>query len=246
MLFTNQELVWLLRLILAHLLTDFVLQPSSWIQSRSLSHFASPYLYLHGLTTGLVAWIFLGWSFAWVALLIAVSHTLIDGWKSYRPKTVAWFLVDQCLHFIVILACWWAVFQPFHTGTLSWQLPDGPIFWITATAFVFVTFPAGIIIGMLTRKWRQHVPDPEGLAEAGKWIGIIERCIILLFVLKGQYASIGLLVAAKSILRFGDDKRTEMKTEYLLIGTLISIGTSLVTGILVLAAKSLLVKGGLH
>jgi hypothetical protein len=233
-LFTNYALIWLLKLVLAHLLTDFVLQPASWIKSRSERHFASPFLYLHGLLTGGLAWLFIGWSYWPVALVIFISHTLIDGWKSYRPKTSGWFLIDQALHGIVLLACWYTVFQPEWNSPVAWKIAAEPLFWVTLTAFVFLTFPAGIAIGLLTRRWREKLPGHEGLAEAGRWIGIIERCIVFIFVLKGQYSAIGLLVAAKSILRFGDDKKTEIKTEYLLIGTLISIGVSLLAGIGVL------------
>jgi hypothetical protein len=31
--------VWLIKLLLAHLLTDFVLQPNSWVKDRKEKHF---------------------------------------------------------------------------------------------------------------------------------------------------------------------------------------------------------------
>src|SRR5690606_22226270 len=56
-----------------------------------------------------------------------------------------------------------------------------------------------------------------GLASAGKWIGICERILILTFVLMGQYAAIGFLMTAKSILRFSEkEANTQLKTEYVL------------------------------
>lgn len=40
-------------------------------------------------------------------------------------------------------------------------------------AFVFVTTPAGIMIGRLTGQWSKKIDDPDNnLANAGKWIGI--------------------------------------------------------------------------
>ena len=48
--------LWLTKLILAHLLTDFILQPSQWVKDRNEKHFASAKLYGHGLITALVAW----------------------------------------------------------------------------------------------------------------------------------------------------------------------------------------------
>jgi hypothetical protein len=99
--------------------------------------------------------------------------------------------------------------------------------------FVFVTTPAGILIGQLTHQWSRKIDDADNsLAHAGKWIGIAERIIVLILVLQNQYSAIGLLVAAKGIIRFSEKDRQEIKTEYLVIGTLLSIGMAIVTGIL--------------
>ncbi|MBN8853294.1 MAG: DUF3307 domain-containing protein [Sphingobacteriales bacterium] len=40
--------VWLTKLLLSHLLTDFALQPYSWVRDRKEKHFASIKLYIHG------------------------------------------------------------------------------------------------------------------------------------------------------------------------------------------------------
>jgi len=104
--------------------------------------------------------------------------------------------------------------------------------WKLITAVVFLTFPSGILNGQLTNEWRSKITntDAESLASAGKWIGIAERLIVLVFILHGQYAAIGLLVTAKGIIRFNEKDRQEIKTEYLVIGTLISIELAIVTG----------------
>ena len=73
--------------------------------------------------------------------------------------------------------------------------------------------------------------DHDTLGTAGMWIGILERLIIFMLVLYNQYAAIGLLTAAKSILRFREAEGK--RTEYVLIGTLISVGTALFMGLLV-------------
>ena len=77
--------------------------------------------------------------------------------------------------------------------------------WIVLAGFVFVTAPAGILIGQLTKGWSNKIDDPEdNLANAGKWIGILERVIVFILVLLNQYSAIGLVIAAKSILRFNE------------------------------------------
>lgn len=43
----------------------------------------------------------------------------------------------------------------------------------------------------------------------------------------------GLLVTAKGIIRFSEKDRQEAKTEYLVIGTLLSIGLAMLTGLAV-------------
>lgn len=228
----NTASIWLIKLILAHLLTDFILQPKSWVEDRNAKHFASPKLYLHGCITGLMAWILTGPEYWLTALVILVTHTLIDGWKSYQKQTVAYFLADQLLHLLIIGGCWYALFIQWSDIRAGWQhLNTTVATWKIITAFVFVTTPAGILIGQLTKQWRDKIADAESLANAGKWIGIAERIIILIFVLNGQFSAIGLLVAAKGIIRFSEKDRQEIKTEYLVVGTLLSIGLAIVTGL---------------
>jgi hypothetical protein len=84
----------------------------------------------------------------------------------------------------------------------------------------------------LTGQWSRKIDDADNsLAHAGKWIGIVERVIVLILVLQNQYSAIGLLVAAKGIIRFNEKDRQEAKTEYLVIGTLLSIGVAIATGL---------------
>jgi hypothetical protein len=228
------ESVWLIKLILAHLVTDFILQPKSWVEDRNAKHFTSGKLYLHGIITAGFAWLLIGWRYWQVALIILVTHIIIDAWKSYQKKTIVYFLIDQFLHMLVIAGCWYFSFIHWQDVQVSWvRLNDKPEIWKIVTAFVFLTFPAGILIGELTKQWRNKLPEAENLSNAGKWIGIIERVIILIFVFQNQFSAIGLLVAAKAIIRFNEKDRPEIKTEYLVIGTLMSIALAVATGLIV-------------
>src|ERR1700712_835802 len=116
--------VWLIKLILSHLLTDFILQPKRWVEDRDAKHFGSGKLYLHGLITGLMAILLIGPQYWMIALIILVTHTLIDGWKSYRPKTVTYFLLDQVLHLLVIAGCWYFIFIKWNDVQMAWQHLD--------------------------------------------------------------------------------------------------------------------------
>ncbi|MGZ5286527.1 MAG: DUF3307 domain-containing protein [Flavisolibacter sp.] len=227
-------IIWLVKIVLAHLLSDFILQPKSWVKSRNYLHFASPWLYVHGLVTGITALLLVGVDYWLTVLVIMVTHILIDGWKSYQHEEAKFFLLDQLFHLVVILACWYVLFLYPEDLTAAWEEINNRNSLILITAYVFVSFPAGIFISQLTKKWRDKITDGTTLGNAGKWIGIIERVIILTLVFQAQYEAIGLLIAAKSLLRFNEANRPEIKTEYLLIGTLISISLSILTGLLAL------------
>jgi|GEM_PF-4564509 len=69
------------------------------------------------------------------------------------------------------------------------------------------------------------------MKNAGELIGIVERLLILTFVLKGSYEAVAFAVAAKSIARFKelDDKNF---AEYYLIGTSVSVAVAVGVGIL--------------
>ncbi len=226
------ESVWLTKLVLSHLITDFIVQPGSWVEDRNANHFSSKKLYLHGLTTAMLAWIMIGWKYWLVAIVILITHTLIDGWKSYQKPSVKYFIIDQLFHLLIIIGCWYFTFINWGDVKMTvTELNTQPNFWKTITAFIFLTSPSGFLIGQLTQQWRDKIADAESLANAGTWIGIIERIIILIFVIYNQYSAIGLLIAAKGIIRFSEKDRPEIKTEYLVIGTLMSMGLAILTGL---------------
>ena len=65
---------------------------------------------------------------------------------------------------------------------------------------------------------------------AGKYIGILERFLILTLSVTGNISAIGMVIAAKSIARFGEFSNKHF-AEYYLVGTLLSVGLALAGGI---------------
>jgi hypothetical protein len=226
--------IWLIKLILSHLLTDFVLQPRKWVEARDSRHFASWQLYAHVLITGGLALLFVGIDYWKYIAVITLTHFLIDGWKSYRPDKLIYFLTDQALHLLVITLCWFYAFFNWKELLQIWKdVTINEHLLVYLTAFIFLSFPSSIVIGKMTSKWRDAIAGGYGLADAGKWIGILERIIILILILQNQYGAIGLLITAKGLLRFSEKNRAEEKTEYVLIGSLISVAFAIITGIMV-------------
>lgn len=230
------ELNLLLRLIVAHLLTDFVLQPTAWVNQKKQKKHRSGKLYLHILIAGATAYIFSGlWQNWWLPAVIMISHFFIDLWKLNRPQNLTYFLLDQFFHILVIIVLWMAISFNLHTVcTYFTALAQNTGFWLVVTGYVFITWPLGFIIGMATEKWRIAAEvNREGLAKAGVWIGFFERLLILTFIISNQFAAVGFLIAAKSILRFSDKENTQKKTEYVLIGTLMSFAFAAIIGIVI-------------
>jgi hypothetical protein len=80
----------------------------------------------------------------------------------------------------------------------------------------------------------------------GRVIGNLERGLIFALVLFGQAQGVGLLIAAKSILRFGAVKDDRRLSEYVIIGTLASFGWALVVAYATLAGLALLPPLGIR
>jgi uncharacterized protein YqhQ len=94
----------LLKLILSHILTDFFLQPNAWIKDKQQHKAKSKYLYLHGAIAGILTFVFTSeWT---ISAFILITHILIDLWKLYQNDGLKYFLIDQFLHFIVLIISW--------------------------------------------------------------------------------------------------------------------------------------------
>ena len=86
------ELTWLLKLFLSHLITDFILQPKSWVNERADKHFASGKLYLHGFITSLLAWIMIGWNY-WIVALTKTQNCIFSSRSAFPFTGNYWLLV---------------------------------------------------------------------------------------------------------------------------------------------------------
>lgn len=225
----------LLRLLVAHLITDFVFQTKKGIDNRNQYKYKSKSLYFHIFLTGLVAYLLLGdFSNFWIPLFIVLTHYLIDLWKSYQKNNIEFFLIDQLLHFTVLIVCWLSVSElQWEDFVVALKAINNYKTWSVVLGYISVIWPSAILIQYATQKWQGKIEN-NGLENAGKWIGLIERILVLTFVLLGQYASIGLLIAAKSIFRYSASESKERKeAEYILIGTLLSFSLSIIIGIIV-------------
>lgn len=227
-----------IKLILAHLFGDFVLQPDSWVADKENYKLKSKFLYFHVLIHTVLSFVFL-WDLQlwWVALLIGGSHFIIDAAKlSFQTiKTKkTWFFIDQLLHIIVIAGA------SFYFREFDFSFLGNQEFLKIIMAALFLTTPASIFIKILLSSWTpvpdaQNAIQTESLSSAGKYIGILERLLVFTFIMVNHWEGVGFMVAAKSVFRFSDLAQAKQRklTEYVLIGTLLSFGLAVLTGIII-------------
>ena len=219
-------------LVLAHLVVDFVLQTNKICKDKAVKKWRSRYHYGHAMVVFGLSWL-VTWDldFWWCALVIGVTHLGIDMWKSYHDETVSWFVLDQLLHLAVLCSVVY-----IWTRCHEWAMPfDIEPWYVAAAVAVLVCWkPANIFIKLMLKHYCVNMPaDKDSAFNAGALIGTIERWLILIFVCLQRYDALGLLIAAKSIIRFGDKETA--KTEYVLAGTLMSIFIAVMAGLLVSA-----------
>ena len=231
----------LLKILVAHFLSDFILQPTKWATDKDKHGFKSWHLYIHVIITAATLFIFLWDLKLWgLVLIISLLHFVIDLIKGSLKRTNIWiFITDQLLHLLVIITVWLVYTDQ---GDMFFDLLcsfiNNPKFWWLLLAYTLLTIPASVLIGKMTNKWSNELSgsnETEGLENAGKWIGIIERALIFTFIIVNQLSVIGFLLAAKSVFRFGDlkDSKDQKKTEYIIIGTFISFLLAILTGLLI-------------
>jgi hypothetical protein len=237
-------MILLIQFFLAHILGDFFLQWHTMVRDKELHKLRSPYLYLHALIHGALLLLLTGGLCYWPqALLIAVLHLLTDWLKAAMQQNNLmsrrrWFFIDQLLHIVVLLGVW--AYTENIGISFAW-IQDQQLLTY-ATAFLFLTLPTSFIIKSIISKWIPELPAGsndnqtaarESLIDAGQLIGIIERLLAWTFIVAGKWEGVGFLLTAKSVFRFGELNTAKEKklTEYVLIGTLLSFGIAVLTGV---------------
>lgn len=234
-------MILFLKLLLAHLVGDFILQPDNWVAEKELKKHKSNKLYwhvlLHFLLIMLLVW---DLSFTWIAVVISILHGVTDFLKLcfQRDKTKRiYFFIDQSVHIAVIFLAtvyWENIYITFDNFLNAKVL-------LLTTAILFLTTPSSLIVKIFISKWTDYtkvktdVLQTDSLLNAGKIIGILERVLIFTFILIDHWEAVGFLITAKSVFRFSDLKQAQDRklTEYILIGTLSSFSIAIACGILV-------------
>ncbi|MFI0428036.1 DUF3307 domain-containing protein [Mariniflexile sp. HMF6888] len=229
-------MILLTKLLLAHIIGDFFLQPKKWVKEKEQKKLKSDKLYLHVLIHVILTSIFLWDISLWpIVVTIGITHLIIDAAKLLIQKKKTkrlFFFIDQLLHIIVIFLCYY-----LYTESLFNQndiVTENSL--LLLVCLLFLTIPVSIIMKIIFAKWdiEKLTKDNQSLEDAGKYIGILERILVFIFIIFNHWEAVGFLITAKSVFRFGDLKKSKHRklTEYILIGTLISFGIAIITGII--------------
>ena len=232
----------ILKITLAHLIGDFALQTTHMVKDIENNKFKSKYLYLHILIHLALIVLVTQFDTKYIvpALLLSISHLIIDVatkiWLKNKLSGIYNLLLDQALHFATI-----ALFiKHFHNYEIDFDMLFNSKNYLLLAALVSITFVSAIVIKKIMEIFNYPLPN-NGIRDAGKYIGMLERLFIFVFIISSFWEGVGFLLAAKSIFRFGDLKENkEIKlTEYILIGTLISFGFALLIAKIYLVLKNI-------
>lgn len=241
-------------LLLAYLIVDLPPQPRGWFEQKGRGTWVGYVKHgsVHYLSACFLAAIFSFHSiaslrFQSVILGLAAVHVLLDGGKflmirAGRATDSIWcFLTDQTLHIVVVVAAGLLLAMPAW-GELTVQLAqlrahDTKIL-VTLLIYVAVIFGGGQVVRHATKGLLGNEPLIQGetqeeLRNAGIYIGWLERFLVLTVLILESPAAVGLILTAKSVVRYPELKSVRF-AEYFLIGTLLSITIAVLGGVILL------------
>ncbi|MDD3174412.1 MAG: DUF3307 domain-containing protein [Herbinix sp.] len=243
-------------LLLSHIIGDFYLQTEKVAKNKEKR---LGWLCLHGLLYWvsfiLVSLPIISLQLFFCGLVMGALHMIIDSIKyvavnkkkkkkelSINVKRTV-YMIDQAVHLICI------IIVSYFLATLKYDIRlinvCRDFFVITGisaikatcifVAFLLIHKPANITISHLIAGYKPMKELSEIQPQdykAGRFIGSVERIIMLILLALGQFSAIGLVLTAKSIARYDEIAKNKISAEYYLLGTLISTGFVIIVSFL--------------
>ncbi|MGH1423405.1 MAG: DUF3307 domain-containing protein [Pseudooceanicola sp.] len=225
-------------LLFAHVFADFVFQ-TRWMVAHKRNLFV---MLFHAGIVLITAMTAVGHTEANILVALAGAHLFIDMVKTWGMRDSAGaFLGDQIAHLVTIVVAAWIVPDLWGTGVWAMQTAVPPVLILHMMVLTGGTILAiragGAVVSKLMAPFGEGFTS-GGLPNGGHMIGVLERTLIFVLVLFGQPASIGFLIAAKSVMRFETASKEQRAAEYVIIGTLASFAWAFVVTMGVIALRS--------
>jgi len=247
-------------LLFAHVLADFVCQTSAMIAAKRRPAVFAQHVLVVAITATLClgAGSGAGWG---ALIVIVISHALVDAGKTFLVpgtwitaapfRALLVFGLDQLAHLLFIALAATLFSSAFSDGVWPQVLSDAGragliVAYVAASGFWIAVRVGDLALALFMDAVRapdttldsrepaldgRVVPDRRDELRGGAWIGRLERALVFLLVLLGQFNAIGFVIAAKSILRF-EYARHARHSEMVIIGTLSSFGWAIITALL--------------
>jgi hypothetical protein len=179
----------------------------------------------------------------WGCALVLVAHAILDGMTSrFATRSLRTLVVDQFAHLAVLgLVAVWVTPQASSVvpALLAGAVGDVRVYAMVA-GFITCVWAGAVVVervvGPLARHLEGVLKQPRpGLLSAGRTIGLLERTLVFVAVLLRLEALVGLVIAAKAILRLPEAREAGSRelSEYYLVGSLASISWAVVIVVLV-------------
>lgn len=232
-------------LFFSHGLVDFVFQSRKTVEAKKAGYFRGYFSHFGSILAVLVIFLhpFLSWPVVGVILFLALTHLIVDivGYRLTPGEKIdsnpLGFSLDQLIHVIFILIAWGWLHRLPHFSLIGFysELAE-TYFWsqklvplvIVANVYLYVVFGGAIFM----RKFMRSLPfkvSKQEIVGMGMYIGILERIIILTFILYEVVTGVAFVLMAKSLARY-QELNDKSFAEYYLVGTLLSTVLALLGG----------------
>lgn len=238
---------YFLVLLLSHIVGDFYFQTEKMARKKDANF---KWLGIHGIlywfSFFVVSIPIFSMMLFQVGIAIAILHMMVDLMKYAILQQVKKkkelsvikkrniYLVDQVIHVAVLVVGGYYLAKN-NCKIISFEMV-GNFFevigvskskvmnWVTT--ILIIHKPANITLSHLIGSYRPEINEHQVHLQkdfkAGKFIGTVERIIIVILIFMRQYSAIGLVLTAKSIARYDEIVKHKISAEYYLLGTLIS------------------------
>ncbi len=225
-------------LLLAHALAGFLFQ-SRWMAANRRHPGAlllNPVIVLATAVAALGLWLPVQ-EWIWPLGALTAAHLLTGIVTSRTGDGLTAFLIDQAVNLAILLTI--ATWRPDLWTLGHWPeiLPSTLAPWVPVamayTAGLVLTVRAGGVavdklLAPFKTFWNRYNVLTGGLKQAGRLIGELERALTFILVATGNPTGVAILIAAKSLMRFNATGNDRHIAEYVIIGTLASVGWALV------------------